>query len=80
MSLAHTGVGGAYNAGSPTSSSASASGAVGASRAIRITLDPPSAELTEILETLSESGITKDVLIGLLSGIPEKSLSDSLVE
>lgn len=81
MSLAHTGVGSGYNAGSPTSSNASTSGlAAGGTRAIRITLDPPSAELTEILETLSESGITKDVLIGLLSGIPEKTLSDSLVE
>lgn len=47
---------------------------------LHITFDPPSRELTEILDTLSESGITKDVIIGLVSSIPEKSLSDSLIE
>lgn len=47
---------------------------------VRITLEPASPELQEILRTLSESGITKAVLIGLLMDLPDKGLSDALVE
>jgi hypothetical protein len=47
---------------------------------IRITLEPASPELNDILQTLSESGITKGVLIGLLMDLPDKALSDILVE
>lgn len=59
---------------SPQSTSCSASGKT------RITLEPPSVALESILHTLSESGITKGVLISLLTDLPDKELSDTLVE
>ncbi|KAJ9104494.1 hypothetical protein QFC21_001990 [Naganishia friedmannii] len=69
-------------AGSPSDGPSPASGAIIEHPKIkaRITLDPPSPELTEILHTLSESGITKNVLISLLMSVPEKSLCDNLVD
>lgn len=71
-----------HAAGSPSDGPSPASGAIIEHPKIkaRITLDPPSPDLTEILHTLSESGITKNVLISLLMSVPEKSLCDSLVE
>ena len=46
----------------------------------RITLDPPSKEVTTILQTLSESGIEKDSLVALLMSVPDKGMADSLTE
>ncbi|KAJ9115052.1 hypothetical protein QFC22_005380 [Naganishia vaughanmartiniae] len=71
-----------HAAGSPSDGPSPTSGAIIEPPKIkaRITLDPPSPELTEILHTLSESGITKNVLISLLMSVPEKSLCDNLVE
>lgn len=71
-----------HAAGSPSDGPSPASGAIIEHPKLkaRITLDPPSPDLTEILHTLSESGITKNVLISLLMSVPEKGLCDSLVE
>ncbi|KAJ9107031.1 hypothetical protein QFC19_002900 [Naganishia cerealis] len=71
-----------HAAGSPSDGPSPASGAIIEHPKIkaRITLDPPSPELTEILHTLSESGITKNVLISLLMSVPEKGLCDNLVD
>lgn len=79
MPLYYSGV---HAAGSPSDGPSPASGAIIEHPKLkaRITLDPPSPDLTEILHTLSESGITKNVLISLLMSVPEKSLCDSLVE
>lgn len=46
----------------------------------RITLDPPSKEVTTILQTLSESGIEKNSLVALLMSVPDKGMADSLTE